>query len=86
MSNSYIVNLERLYEGGTYGENLWRAFRIFLAALLGDRPAVQQSRSEREKERMESMEEIYRLARHFDNTMPNQAAELRDLAARGPRE
>jgi hypothetical protein len=32
---------------------------------------------------MASLNEIYHLARQFDATMPNQAAELRDLAARG---
>jgi hypothetical protein len=84
MSNSYIMNLERLHEGGTYGENLWRAFRIFLAALIGDKPTTQPQTQHLEKDRIESINELYRLAKQFDATMPNQAAELRDLAARGP--
>lgn len=83
MSNSYIVNLERLHEGGTYGENLWHAFRVFVAALIGDKPTTQPPAPQLQKDRIESINELYRLARQFDKTMPNQAAELRDLAARG---
>lgn len=84
MSNSYIINLERLHEGGTYGENLWRAFRVFVAALIGDKPTDQPLPQQLEKDRIESINELYRLAKQFDSTMPNQAAELRDLAARDP--
>jgi hypothetical protein len=84
MSNSYIVNLERLHEGGSYGENLWHAFQVFIAALIGDKPVTQSTHQKLDKERIESINELYRLAKQFDATMPNQAAELRDLAARGP--
>jgi hypothetical protein len=83
MSNSYIINLERLHEGGTYGENLWHAFKVFIAALIGDQPTSEPNPRTVEKDRMASLNEIYHLARQFDATMPNQAAELRDLAARG---
>lgn len=84
MSNSYIVNLERLHEGGTYAENLWRAFQVFVAALIGDKPIDQPPAPQLEKDRIKSINELYRLAKQFDATMPNQAAELRDLASRDP--
>ncbi len=85
MSHSYIVNLERLHEGGSYGENLWHAFQVFVAALIGDKPVVQPRAQHLEKDRIASINELYRLAKQFDATMPNQAAELRDLAARDSR-
>jgi hypothetical protein len=82
MSNSYIINLERLHEGGTYAENLWHAFQVFIAALIGDKPTNKPRAKTLDKDRIESINELYRLAKQFDATMPNQAAELRDLAAR----
>ncbi|MGZ3241324.1 MAG: hypothetical protein ACXWIN_06540 [Burkholderiaceae bacterium] len=84
MSSSYIINLERLHEGGTYAENLWHAFQVFVAALIGDKPTTQPPAQKLDKDRIESINELYRLAKQFDATMPNQAAELRDLAARDP--
>ncbi|HEY8100018.1 MAG TPA: hypothetical protein VIF82_04640 [Burkholderiaceae bacterium] len=84
MSNSYIVNLERLHEGGTYAENLWRAFQVFIAALIGDNPTNKPQPQQLDSDRIKGINELYRLAKQFDATMPNQAAELRDLAARDP--
>jgi hypothetical protein len=83
MSNSYIVNLERLHEGGSYGENLWHAFKVFVAALIGDQPTAQPRKKVSAQDLAASIDQIHWLARQFDATMPNQAAELRDLAARG---
>jgi hypothetical protein len=82
MSNLVMVNLERLHEGGTYGQNVWRAFQIFLAALFGAITTNKPSRSALEKERAKSICEIFALARKFDSTMPSQAAELRYLVSR----
>lgn len=86
MSHSYIVNLERLHEGGSYGENLWHAFQVFVAALIGDKAVTQAPARHLDKDRIEGIDQLYRLAKHFDATMPNQAAELRDLATRGTRD
>jgi hypothetical protein len=87
MSNLVLTNLERLHEGGgTYGQNVWRAFQIFLAALFGAITTNKPSRNQLEKERAKSIREIFTLARQFDSTMPNQAAELRYLVSRDGRD
>ncbi len=71
----------------SYAENLGRAARSFLAALL----AVDQRRIDAlakntvatDQNEAASIDELNRLADHFDAIMPNQAAELRFLAGSG---
>ena len=82
------VNADRGY---SYGENLGRAARAFLAALLAVEPAKQASKQVAaskgrlpERDRLKGVEELYSLAKQFDSIMPNQAAELRYLAGRDP--
>ncbi len=72
--------------GTSYGENLGRAARSFLAALLAIEPARTDVRaaqaSDADLDRGATAAELQRLARKFDVIMPNQAAELRYLAGR----
>lgn len=82
MSNSYSVNVQHLHGSGSYGENLWHAFQIFLTALCNVKTNANPDHPISEQDREISTKEIYQLAKQFDKTMPNQAAELRDLASR----
>lgn len=70
--------------GNTYGQNLGRAARVFLAALLAVEPAKFEAKSKPKKlsesEQADGVDELNRLARHFDPIMPTQSAELRYLA------
>jgi hypothetical protein len=72
----------------SYGENLGLAARAFLAALLAVEPAKLEAAATNdrvsERVRLKGVEELYSLAKQFDSTMPNQAAELRYLAGRDP--
>lgn len=69
-----------------YGENLGRAARTFIAALLAIDPAKVNASpatiTAAPHDRVATAAELNRLARHFDSIMPNQAAELRYLACR----
>lgn len=68
----------------TYGQNLSRAARAFVAALLAMEPAERknsaQAQTSIEDARVADTDEIAKLAKHFDSFMPNQAAELWYLA------
>ena len=69
-----------------YGKNLAYAARAFLAALVAARPAkpfpaVVATAEQSSRDRKNTISELNRLADRFDSTMPNQAAELRFLAA-----
>jgi hypothetical protein len=70
----------------TYGENLGRAARSFIAALLAIDPArIETAPAEANaapEDKSITAVELSRLAREFDAIMPNQAAELRYLAGR----
>ncbi|RJG00357.1 hypothetical protein [Noviherbaspirillum sedimenti] len=70
----------------SYGENLGRAARSFIAALLAIDPAKVNASPAKVKAVQEdkavTAAELSRLAREFDAFMPNQAAELRYLAGR----
>jgi hypothetical protein len=72
--------------GISYGDNLGRAARAFLAALLAVEPASEQVDTPdvivSEKIRLQGVREMLSLAREFDLIMPNQAAELRYAAGR----
>lgn len=64
----------------TYGENLGRAAREFVAALLAmDPPAPHEDVADN----AEAIDELSALASQFDEIMPSQAAELRYLAGTG---
>ena len=82
MFNSHIINLKHLNEGDTYGQTLWNAFQVFLAALLDVKSIYKTAREGPKINRAHSINEMYSLAKQFDATMPNQAAELRYLASR----
>lgn len=70
----------------TYSENLGRAARSFIAALLAIDPARVDAApalaSASKEDKSVTAAELSRLAREFDAIMPNQAAELRYLAGR----
>lgn len=87
MFNSKLASYPYANPTGTsYGENLGRAARSFLAALLAIEPAKAEAAvarvSDTEPDRAATAAELQRLARKFDAIMPNQAAELRYLAGR----
>jgi hypothetical protein len=63
----------------SYAENVGRAFRSLLAALLAVKP--QESVSPRAKVRNQLA--VFRLAKQYENLSPNLAAELRYIASRG---
>lgn len=71
----------------SYTENLGRAARSFIAALLAIDPAKVESGPTVGKMSVQTSqadyEELERLAHEFDLIMPNQAAELRYLVSRG---
>lgn len=72
----------------SYTENLGRAARSFIAALLAFDPAETNAPSSaevqfREEDDAKTFAELERLAHEFDALMPNQAAELRHLISRG---
>lgn len=70
----------------SYSENLGRAARTFIAALLAIDPARANAApvlaSASKEDKAVTAAELSRLAREFDAIMPNQAAELRYLAGR----
>lgn len=70
----------------SYTENLGRAARSFIAALLAIDPvrveAAPALATASKEDRAVTAAELNRLAREFDAIMPNQAAELRYLAGR----
>jgi hypothetical protein len=82
MSSSYSINLKHLNEGGTYGANLWHAFQVFIAALCDVQFFSNSTYHHIEHDRAKAIDEMNNLAKKFDSTMPNQAAELRYLAAK----
>ncbi|MET0963328.1 MAG: hypothetical protein ABWY05_11035 [Noviherbaspirillum sp.] len=63
----------------SYAENVGRAFRSLLAALLAVKP--QESVSPRAK--LRSQLAVFRLAKQYESLSPNLAAELRFIASRG---
>ena len=71
----------------SYTENLGRAARSFLAALLAvDQrriDAIAKNTAVADNNKAAGIAELNRLADHFDAVMPNQAAELRFLAGSG---
>jgi hypothetical protein len=68
----------------TYANNLGRAARVFLAALLAakpvDREVVVTERKMSERTRAKSIAKLYRLAGGYDSISPSLAAELRFIA------
>lgn len=62
----------------TYGDNLGRAARGLVAALLAIEPDTLQQ--EAANMQTDGVVELNDLANQFDNIMPSQAAELRYLA------
>ncbi len=63
----------------SYAENVGRAFRSLLAALLAVKP--QQNATPRATLRNQLA--VFRLARQYEDLSPNLAAELRYIASRG---
>jgi hypothetical protein len=69
--------------GLSYTENLGRAARAFLTALLAITPKAKPvAEDAKAKRNAGSVAELYRLARGFDSIQPNLAQELRAIAAR----
>lgn len=68
----------------SYTDNLGRAARSFIAALLAIEPARAGAAPAAAvaEDKAVTAAELSRLAREFDAIMPNQAAELRYLAGR----
>lgn len=71
--------------GLSYGQNVGRAARALLAALLAvspRSPAAQASSKAVPENREASILHLYRLAASYDSVMPNLAQELRAIASR----
>ncbi|MEC4718478.1 hypothetical protein RY831_04925 [Noviherbaspirillum sp. CPCC 100848] len=66
--------------GLSYTENLSRAARAFLQALLAITPEAKPAAEE--KRDVASIAQLYRMARSYDSIQPNLAQELRAIAAR----
>lgn len=69
----------------SYGQNVGRAARALLAALLAIPSRSNAAVAEKtmsERERRESVFGLYRLASTYDSVMPNLAQELRAIANR----
>lgn len=86
MFNANFASYPYVSPVNSYTENLGRAARSFIAALLAIDPAKVSAGSSHAKashaEDELSLEDLEHLARRFDGIMPNQAAELRYLLSR----
>lgn len=83
MNNANFATYPYVSPIHSYSENLGRAARSFIAALLAIDPArVEAAPAEAaaSEDNALTAAELSRLAREFDAFMPNQAAELRYLA------
>jgi hypothetical protein len=84
MFRSNLVTQPYISHGPSYGQNVARATRGLLAALLAAEPEDLENgfpcNEVSESERSNDIDELNALASHFDAIMPNQAAELRYLA------
>lgn len=81
MSNMNTAVYPQNHFNGTYGENLVRAARIFVAALFAAKPVAKPVVAEATpKARAADLRSLYRLASSFDSVSPNLAAELRSIA------
>lgn len=79
MSTISFTHAARGEANSGYAENVGRAFRSFLAALLAIKP--EQAATPRAKVRNQLA--VFRLARQYESLSPNLAAELRYIASRG---
>ncbi|MBI1889335.1 MAG: hypothetical protein HYS18_01675 [Burkholderiales bacterium] len=84
MFRSNLATYPYISHGPSYGQNLARATKGFLAALLAQDLDEFESTHPADVDRVEGIEEINALATHFDELMPSQAAELRYLAGSEP--
>lgn len=87
MFKSNLASYPYVSPVNSYTENLGRAARNFIAALLAFDPAETcEPRSAEfhttEEDTEKAFAEMDQLAREFDTFMPNQAAELRHLMSR----
>ncbi|QAU34993.1 hypothetical protein [Janthinobacterium sp. 17J80-10] len=85
MFNSNFATYPYVSPVHSYSENLGRAARSFIAALLAIDPARVEAApvlAKATEDKAATAAELSRLAREFDAFMPNQAAELRYLAGR----
>ncbi|TCS36004.1 hypothetical protein EDC30_10867 [Paucimonas lemoignei] len=86
MLNANFASYPYVSPVNSYAENLGRAARGFVAALLAidpvkahvGPPAAEDATVDHEI----SLDELELMARRFESTMPNQAAELRYLVSR----
>jgi hypothetical protein len=77
MSTSNFATHAQTHTGSTYGENLGRAFRELVAALLAAQPAqasqaaiVQKEKAVSEHATTADLRKLYRLARGTDSVSP----------------
>jgi hypothetical protein len=86
MSSSNFATYPRSGSDGTYGENLARAARGFLVALLAAQPAprVLEKKSESSATRATTadLRRLYRLARGSDSVNPKAVTELSAIAGK----
>jgi hypothetical protein len=75
MSTFAISNAARNDAAQSYGQNLGRAFRAFLAALFAVKPASERSLAR-------DRAAVLRIARRYEALSPNLAAELRSITCR----
>jgi hypothetical protein len=79
MSTISFTQASRGEATSSYAENVGRAFRSLLAALLAIKP--QQTAKPRATVRNQLA--VFRMARQYEGLSPNLAAELRYIASRG---
>lgn len=80
MATSNFATYTDTTSAGSYAENLGRAARDFLRALLAVRPAAAVATPARAT--TADIRKLYRLAAGFDSVSPSLAAELRHIAGR----
>ncbi|RJF99341.1 hypothetical protein [Noviherbaspirillum saxi] len=81
MSTATYTSSAHTSAGLSYTENLGRAARAFLAALLAVTPGVKAAPAAKSKRDVGSVAELYRLAGGYDSIQPSLAQELRALAS-----
>ncbi|SNS33849.1 hypothetical protein SAMN06265795_102279 [Noviherbaspirillum humi] len=87
MSTTQFTAGQQFGQPVSYGENLGRAFRAFIAALVAGRPVdaslkAQAVAETSARKRVSGLRQLYALASQYDSVSPNLAAELRFIAGR----
>jgi hypothetical protein len=86
MATTNFASYDNTSSAGSYADNLGRAARGFLQALLAVQPSVvpagRRKAAVLTRGRTADIRKLYRLAADFDTVSPSLAAELRHIAGR----